>query len=88
MISVNGWQIDVRMHDKSGALRAIRKGAGLTQTDLAVACGVSQPDVSLWEHGKMPLTIENLAAISKCVDCGLPELLGIRGLRWDTLQTQ
>lgn len=37
---------------QSGRAREIRKRAGLTQADVARACGVGQPTVASWEAGR------------------------------------
>lgn len=40
--------------DLAAKLKKLRKAKGLSQTDVAVAIGVDQSAVSLWEKGKTP----------------------------------
>lgn len=51
-------------------IRHWRQVAGLSKTELARACGVSQSAVSQWEDGNYsPPTLKNLAKIAKA--CGV-----------------
>lgn len=44
--------------------RRARERAGLTQAQLAVRLGVSQPAVSDWENGRKPIPTARLADIA------------------------
>jgi transcriptional regulator with XRE-family HTH domain len=52
------------------AVRQARLGAGLTQTDLGRALGVTQAAVSYWESGQNIPSWDDLASIEKA--CRLP----------------
>lgn len=52
---------EVRGRLKDGTARVLRMRAGLTQTEVASTCRVSEATVSRWERGKrMPRTREAL----------------------------
>lgn len=57
-----------RIRERSAALpppemcRLLRKSAGLSQGDIAQACGVTQSAVALWEQGSRKPTGRRLAA--------------------------
>ena len=46
-------------------IKAARKGAGITQKQLAERMGVYQKDVSRWENNEHAPTVELLAGICK-----------------------
>lgn len=51
-------------------LRSAREAAGLTQTDVAAAFGVSQTTVSAWERGRIDISIGSLIDYAKAI--GVP----------------
>ncbi len=53
------------VRDAGNRIRQARKGAGLSQTELARKVGVSVTTVSDWETGKYAPTMRHLAALSK-----------------------
>lgn len=56
-------------------LYTLRKGANMTQTDLAEKLGVSRQAVSRWEMGAAMPDIDNLIAMSDLFRVSLDELL-------------
>lgn len=56
--------------NRTSALAAARKGAGLTQTDLAVAAGLSLPTIQRAERDPSRVSETTWAAISEAL--GLP----------------
>lgn len=57
-------------------LRVALAEKGLTQVDLADACGVTKASVSDWLHGRSLPSLSNLHRISAIVDRGTSALLG------------
>ena len=57
-------------------LKEIRKGAGMTQVQLAEALGVSKGTVAMWEIGKREPNYETLNALSGIFDKRLDYILG------------
>ncbi len=51
--------------------------AGLSQGDLSKLAGLSQPNISLYEHGKQKPTIAALYSIAKVCDVSCDYLLGL-----------
>lgn len=62
----------MKFHDK---LYTLRKGAGMTQTDLAAKLNVSRQAVSRWEMGSAMPDVENLIAMSDLFGVTLDDLL-------------
>ena len=62
----------MKFHEK---LYTLRKGANLTQTDLAEKLNVSRQAVSRWEMGTAMPDVENLIAISDLFTVTLDDLL-------------
>ena len=62
----------MKFHEK---LYTLRKGAGLTQTDLAEKLNVSRQAVSRWEMGTAMPDVENLIAMSDLFAVTLDDLL-------------
>ena len=54
-----------------------RKGAGMTQKDLADAIGVSKAAVEKWEYGEREIGLENLIKISGTLKVPTDYLLGL-----------
>ena len=52
-----------------------RKRAGLTQAELARRLGLTQPQLSRWERGKVEPSLETLRGIVRA--CGLELTLGL-----------
>ena len=48
-------------------LKLMRTAAGMTQTELAQAIGVSQGNVTEWESGDRPIPAHRLAAIRRAI---------------------
>lgn len=61
----------------SQQLRAARKKAKLSQTELAAALGVTQQAVGKWENGKSSPDPETLGRIAALLDTSSDELLGL-----------
>ena len=60
------------LSSKLGILRAIRKAAGLTITDVAKATGLSIPYLSMLERGKYDtVRMETLGKIAEACGCYL-----------------
>ncbi|MEO3990787.1 helix-turn-helix transcriptional regulator [Pseudocitrobacter cyperus] len=57
-------------------ISALRKGAGLTQVQLAAALNVSQQAVQSWEAGRRRIQIPILPAVAKILSISLEGLLG------------
>lgn len=53
----------------------LRKRAGLTQMQIAVAVGTTPPQVSEWERGRITPTTRHLRPLAKILDVTLDELL-------------
>lgn len=51
--------------------------AGLSQAELSKAAGLSQPNISLYEHGKQKPTIKALYSIAKACAVSCDYLLGL-----------
>jgi tellurite methyltransferase len=58
-------------------IAAARKGAGLTQNDLALKVGVTAQAVSKWERGNACPDIAILDEIADALGISLIELLGV-----------
>ena len=74
---------DVRRPDSEGAaiggrLALLRKERGITQVELAEALGVSQPVISEYESGSIPLRAEQLLVLSRLLRVSADVLLGLR----------
>ena len=52
-----------------------RKRAGLTQTELATAIGVTQKEISRWETGTRTPQVESIASICKALNVSADILL-------------
>lgn len=52
-----------------------RERRGWTQKQLAAKSGLNQSQVSRFEKGERPPSVEHLAAIAKALGCGVAELL-------------
>lgn len=46
-------------------LKLLRRDRGLTQIELAVYCGTSQPMISMWENGQLSPSPEQLTRIGE-----------------------
>jgi HTH-type transcriptional regulator/antitoxin HipB len=55
----------------SGAIRAARRRAGLSQAELAAALGVRQSSVSQWERGSTRPSTDHLLALTSVLHCTL-----------------
>ena len=62
-------------------IRTLREAGGLTQTDLAVALGLSKATVSAWETGSSNLKLQTFLRILDVLGVAEPEYL-IRGTDW------
>lgn len=56
-------------------LRAFRRRADLTQTELATRSGVKQNAISSWEKGKAVPTVRSLVRIANGLGCSVDDLL-------------
>lgn len=57
------------------AIRVYREKAGLTQAQLALAIGVTQAAVAMWEAGERKPDIFTLKRIAQMLKCTTDELL-------------
>jgi transcriptional regulator with XRE-family HTH domain len=57
----------------------LRKERGITQVEVASLLGVSQPVVSAYERGAVPLRAEQLAALAVRLRVSADVLLGLKG---------
>jgi transcriptional regulator with XRE-family HTH domain len=65
-------------HDLGARVRDLRTLRGLSQAELAVASGLSQPTISDVETGSAGVRIETAASLARALGVTLDELL--RGL--------
>ena len=63
------------------SLRRVRREAGVTQTTMARALGVSQPTLNRLENGSQNVTLKTLQQLCRALDCGIEDLFGDQ-LRW------
>ncbi len=56
-------------------LESLRRGKGLSQNDLANACGVSITTFRRWEWGTQEPRLSELRKLAKALEISLPELL-------------
>lgn len=56
-------------------IKTARKKAGLTQTELATAIGVTQKEISRWETGTRTPQVETIANICKALNVSADILL-------------
>jgi transcriptional regulator with XRE-family HTH domain len=56
-------------------LRDLRKRAGLTQSELADATGVSQPAISQIENGVLSMDIQWMRSFARILNCSAADLL-------------
>lgn len=61
-----------------GRVAQLRKERGVTQVELAQALGVSQPVVSEYEKGSIPLRADQLLTISRLLRTSSDVLLGLK----------
>lgn len=54
-----------------------REQKGISQKEIALTLGVSQPTVSEWESGKKTPSGKNLMQLSELLDCSTDYLLGV-----------
>ena len=58
------YEANKEVHSVSGAeLRRARKLLGWTQKELAYRLGMSQPEASLWETGRVPIPYEKVSSV-------------------------
>ncbi|CAX56948.1 helix-turn-helix domain-containing protein [Erwinia pyrifoliae] len=57
-------------------ITALRKDAGMTQTQVAQALNVSQQAVQAWEAGRRRIQISILPAVARLLSVSLEDLLG------------
>lgn len=60
-------------------LKATRERAGLSQTEVAGAAGVSQPNIARIETGTQNITLETMKRLADAVGSEIGDLLGICG---------
>ena len=56
-------------------IRALRRARGLTQDDLAAACGVSRSAVAQWETDRAGQLRGNITRIAEALDASIEHLL-------------
>lgn len=57
-------------------VRLRRKQLGLSQDDLARACGIAFQQVQKYEHGTNRISFSRLVEISRALDCSVADLIG------------
>jgi transcriptional regulator with XRE-family HTH domain len=62
-------------------LAALRRAAGLSQTQLAAAAGVPVGSLRQWEHGRRTPLLDAAARLAVAMGCSLDELAGIEPAR-------
>ncbi len=62
-------------HSVGGRIRALRRARGLTQDDLAAACGVSRSAVAQWETDRAGQLRGNITRIAEALDASIEHLL-------------
>ena len=62
-------------------IQKLRKGAGLTQEQLAERMGVTRQAVSKWESDGGVPELDTLIAMSRLFDVTIGQLLGVEELR-------
>lgn len=55
-------------------IEEIRKGRGITQTELAQLLNVSQANISQWENGEAMPRADKLPELAKILDCSIEDL--------------
>lgn len=55
-------------------IKELRKRAGMNQTELAKAVGVTQGIVSMWENGLISPNSDKLPALAKALRCTIDDL--------------
>ncbi len=68
----------------SERIYSLRKERGMTQDDLASACGVSRQSVSKWETGESKPDITSVIQIAKTFDISIDELVYLNEPRKET----
>lgn len=58
-------------------IKALRNQAGLSQTELAMAVGVTQGTVSQWESGSSRPRTELLPKIAQALHCSIGDLFAV-----------
>lgn len=81
MARVSGQQDTDRSLVRLGeAVRAARKGRGMSQETLADAAGIDRSHMGKIERGERNVTLLNLARIAKAIGCKPSDLLASAGL--------
>lgn len=62
------------MTDVLPGIRARRKAAGLTLSELAARIGVTQQAVGMWERGETLPAADRLPDIARALECSIDEL--------------
>lgn len=62
-------------------IKRVRKGAGVTQKELAERLQVYQKDISRWENNELTPSALTLAKICKELDASADEILEIKNIR-------
>lgn len=57
-------------------LKEARKAAGMTQIDVAMQIGLSQPQYSAWENGRSKIDNESLSKLAELLEVSADYLLG------------
>ena len=56
------------------AIKDYRKKTGVTQSDLAIALGVTQATVAMWETGEALPRADKLPKLAKILNCTVDDL--------------
>ena len=78
------------LHILAGVIRTFRKGAGLTQSELALRCGVDRSYISDIEKGSRNPSLQILLRLAEGISCPLSvliirtELLFMEGTAYET----
>ena len=58
-------------------IKSLREERGLTQMDIAKACGVTLCAAQKWDKDLRNIRLKNLVSIAKCLDISCDELCGL-----------
>ena len=76
---MNDEGFDIELLNLGNRIRNIRKGAGLTQTDLELSTGIHRSDISKIENGQENLEFLTVFRIAKALNIPTKELLNYGG---------
>jgi transcriptional regulator with XRE-family HTH domain len=72
---MNGDQLQL---DLASSIRAVRRGVGMSQAELAARFGLAQSSVSQWEKGVTQSSTQHLLRLLQMFPASVPELVADR----------